>query len=264
MFTNFKSFIDTQVSGKESLNFLVKQPPTQTLQATQWRDNHFFGTFTNGSNSVFEPLSGDINRDCHLSEATIINGSADTIVTHYILDILGYYKGIDSDLSGMQTMASSPLPRDYSGVQAYLVTTSNISAQCQAVIGYTNSNGVSGRTSSIFLFTGNTGQVQSNLLTGSFAKGTCFIPLLGNDTGIKSIDFVIMATRSPGQFAIVLAKPLQTISTSTANINSELVYMVNRSSLPFIKQNANIGLVSYMNNTPAHAPIIMTYKTIWG
>lgn len=130
-------------------------------------------------------------------------------------------------------------------------------------ISYTNSDGVAGRS---------TGTVKSNTAVNiaSFIHGTtvqnsygCFLPLQGNDKGVRQVDSITFASPNGGLAAIVLVKPLYStlIRENTAAVESNTV--TNSALLPRIENGAYLNFITLPNGSIAGQPITGLLNTIW-
>ena len=131
-----------------------------------------------------------------------------------VVDLLNVNGGLNATLTTAQTtnLPTAALTRYTSGegVMAGIVVYTIIGTTATTItISYTNSSGVSGRTSTATTF------------GGSFYREVGFlipIPLQAGDTGIRSIESVTLAatTGTVGNFGVCLFKPLSMISLESA------------------------------------------------
>jgi hypothetical protein len=131
-----------------------------------------------------------------------------------VVDLLNVSGGLNGTLTTAQTtnLPTAALTRYTSGegVMAGIVIYTIIGTTATTVtISYTNSAGVSGRTST------------ATTIGGGFYRETGLlipIPLQAGDTGIRSIESVTLAatTGTAGNFGVCLFKPLAMISLESA------------------------------------------------
>jgi len=185
----------------------------------------------------------------HISRADIQTGSATFAPGTFILcDYLYIYPLTDMDSTDAQVMDNgvTPMPRyaDGAGVQAMIVTTTPQTGVAQCNISYTNSDGVAGRTSTIWTTISNTGMLQgAQASTGAANAQSPFIRLQGGDKGIRSIDSVTMLASAGGFCAVVLVKPLLQISLREQGTANEIDYFIQRPSLPRVLDGAYLNFI---------------------
>ena len=185
----------------------------------------------------------------HISQVDIQSGSATFSPATFVLcDYLYSYPLTDMDSTDTQVMDNgvAPVPRyaDGAGVQAIIVTTTPQTGVARCNISYTNSDGVSGRSSSIWTTASNTGMLQGGQASSGAANTQApFIPLQGGDKGIRSIDSVTMLASAGGFCAVVLVKPLLQISLREQNTVSEIDYFMQRPSLPRVLDGAYLNFI---------------------
>jgi hypothetical protein len=162
--------------------------------------------------------------------------------TLMLVDMQGYYPGISNNTTSPQTLVGTPSLRytNGEGVRAFLVQTSGSGATAQNVtMSYTNQANTSGRTLPV------TVAMTASAISGHIAhSGTAannygpFLPLASGDTGIRSVQNVTMSAANTGTCALVLARPLATITLSVAGLMTEKDLLNQIPSLPEIKDGA--------------------------
>jgi hypothetical protein len=132
-----------------------------------------------------------------------------------VVDLLNVSGGLSGTVTTAQTtnLPTAALTRHTSGegVMAGIVIYTTVGTTATTVtISYTNSAGVSGRTSTATSF-GATGFREGNILI--------IIPLQAGDTGVQSIESVTVTatTGTAGNFGVCLFKPLSMISLESAS-----------------------------------------------
>ena len=185
----------------------------------------------------------------HVSRVDIQSPSATFFPAHFVLcDYLYCYPLTDMDSTDAQVMDNgvAPMPRytDGAGVRAIVVTTTPQTGVARCNISYTNSDGVAGRTSTIYTAVSNTGMLQGGQAASGAANTQApFIPMLGGDKGIRSIDSVTMLSSAGGFCAVVLVKPLLNIQQYEQNTASEIDYFMQRPSLPRVFDGAYLNFI---------------------
>lgn len=147
----------------------------------------------------------------------IMSTSATGLPLPFILcDYIKYYPFIDQSTNDVQLMDNTtPMPRyaDGKGVQIMAVGTNASSGNLPYfTVSYTNSDGVSGRTTDVVRM--NAATATGSLVSSS--NGTAidsypFLPLQSGDLGVRSIDSVTFTSGTDvGLLCLVLVKPLIT------------------------------------------------------
>jgi hypothetical protein len=133
---------------------------------------------------------------------------------------------------------------------------------------YTNQDGTSGRTSPTI--TTNTQGANGTIMTspvqsGSLSSGLSgpFMPLEGNDTGVRSIEQVEFLTGDVGLLALVLVKPLASHSHFDVTAPTEVDFLINQNIMPVIKDDAYLNLIGYPAATVASNVLIGLIETVW-
>lgn len=187
--------------------------------------NQFIGNGNAGIFTGVTPQDGQekyiIRASAHYDHPTLESSSSGTM--HMIFaDYLAFYPLIDLSDDSYQTMDNTlTLPRFTSGdgVQATIITTVASSASTTMTITYTNSDGVSGLTSTIGISVSPSSGIPIQSVPLSNNSTTPFIPIDGK--GIRSIDAVQVSAAADGFCAIVLMKPLFQLQTYQWRVTSE-------------------------------------------
>ena len=173
----------------------------------------------------------------HLSRITTSNAiaSAGGFCLTSSFDYLMYYPFIDGDSTDEQILTTTTtLPRYTSGVgvMAMLIAQGGYTGGQNVVINYTNSDGVANRITTPML-TNTVGITASSLstvplgtqVTASRTYGWPFIPLVGNDKGIRSVQSITFH-EAPigGVHALVLVEPIADYQHVTALATGERVF----------------------------------------
>ena len=187
-----------------------------------------------------------------------------------ILDYLMYYPFFDDSGAGPQLTnvgVASPasLTRYTSGggVQIMAVSVAARTGGQTFSVSYTNSLGVSGRTTSTFVE--NVSTFTGAILTSQVALNTVgpFLTLQAGDTGVRSIESVTMNGPDVGLFTLVLVKPIATTSIRGIDAFCEKNYLMDECGLPEIKDDAYLNMIclpmGVLNATALNGYI----QTIW-
>ena len=171
--------------------------------------------------------------------ATAATGVPGTLM---LVDMQGYYPGISNNTTSAQTMVGTPTLRytNGEGVRAFMVQTaaSGVTAQNFAM-SYTDQAGNAGNTLPVTVActaSSIAGRVNhSGVAANNYGP---FLPLANGDTGIRSVQTVTMSAANTGTFALVLARPLASITLSVAGLMTEKDLLNQIPSLPEIKDGA--------------------------
>lgn len=202
-----------------------------------------------GNNGIYAGPGISASMTKHISSVNIQSASATLAPAHFVLcDYLYSYPLTDMDMTDIQVMDNSvaTVPRyaDGLGVRAMLVTTTPQTGVAQCVVTYTNSDGVTGRATSVYTAISNTGLIQgAQAASGAANAQSPFIPLASGDKGIRVIESVQMLSSAGGFCAVVLVKPLLNIQLYEKNTVSEIDYLMQRPSLPRVLDGAYLNFV---------------------
>jgi len=179
----------------------------------------------------------------------VLTGSAVTAVSTAVpgqlmlVDMQGYYPGINMNASTLQTMVGTPTLRytNGEGVRASLVIVTSAGATAHNLsMTYTNTAGTGSRTLPVTVSCTASAITPHITHSGTAANNYGpFLPLASGDTGIQSVQSVQLSAASlAGTAALVLYRPLLTIPLMATAITSERDFLNNLPSLPQIKDGA--------------------------
>ena len=172
-------------------------------------------TLGNGTNIFGIQHSGNVSPDTkHIMNVSAITAVATGVPAQLMLvDLQGYYPGINMNVATSQTLVGTPTLRyaNGAGVRAYLVTNTTTGATAHNLsVSYTNQAGTSGRTLPVAVSC-----TASSIAPHISHSGTAannygpFLPLDSGDTGIRSVQSVqLSAASGAGTASLVLARPL--------------------------------------------------------
>ena len=172
----------------------------------------------------------------------------------FLNDYLSFYPLIDCDNVDQQVMINNdPLPRyaDGVGVRIVLIVTAPMALTAPLTISYTNSDGVSGRTSTANVIPGTAIGVCAvgEGTGGAFNNATPFWPLASGDRGVRRIDSVTFGAGAGGFICAALVKPLATINLYEANVPVEKMYGLENQMAPEILNGAYLNLLIQRGST---------------
>lgn len=184
-----------------------------------------------------------------------------------LCDYLLYYPSIEDGNTDPQVMTNTlTLPRytDGAGVQMMAVTISSRTGGQTFSVNYTNSAGVSGRTSSTV--TQNTAAASGSITTSALATAGGagpFIPLQAGDSGVRSVESVTMNGADTGFFAIVLVKPLAYTVIRGIDAPYDKDFAIFSSELERIRDDAYLSLLVLPNGSLSGLQVRGNLRAIW-
>lgn len=166
----------------------------------------------------------------------------------FVCDYLLYYPTIGDDVTDIQLLNNTvTLPRytDGEGVMMMAVSLAARTGGSTFQVSYTNSEGISGRTSKTMTMNGETA-IGSIATSGRAVSGSGnpFIGLQDGDTGVRSIESLTMLTPdSGGLFALILVKPLFQTQIRGVDAPVEKDLLMKNTQLPIVQDDAFISFV---------------------
>ena len=184
-----------------------------------------------------------------------------------LCDYLMFYPFIDESITDPQLLTTNiSLPR-YStgeGVKVMAVAVAAHTGGQSFFINYTNSQGVSNRTSkTVSMWTqGVTGTIVTTATNQVNANGP-FIPLQDGDTGVRSIESITMLGSDLGLFTLVLVKPLAQLNIRGIDAPVEIDYFKDFSHAPVIQDDAYLNFICCTPGNISGAQINGYIETCW-
>jgi hypothetical protein len=191
-----------------------------------------------------------------------------------LCDYLLFYPFVDMSVTDIQVFDNTvPLPR-YQTSKRLQIMAVEVAGQTgvgnpRFQVGYTNSNGVSGRMTPLVAC--NTQQVNGTIINsqsvdvvGARAATGPFLALQPGDTGVQSIDSIQFQSPDIGLIALVIVEVVENISIRTIDAPMERNTFVDSADRPIIADDAYLGLVCCPNGNLSGAPIHGIIQTIWG
>ncbi len=224
-----------------------------------------------GSSLTFTPLEGSGNGGVFVGSAISnstkhllrwqvlnVNTSANTLPPDHVIlcDYLGFYPLVDCDDIDVQPFDNTiTLPRYESGegIRIVLIVQAPMLNTASCTITYTNSNGVTGRTSTYNVIPGvNIGVCANGSGTdGATGAVTPFWPLVEGDVGVRAIESIQFAAGAGGFICAALVKPLASIMTLESGVPVETQFGVEVQNLPEIKTGAYLNFLIQRSGTLA-------------
>lgn len=262
-FSNFKALLTAIDAGQVQYSSWRKTP-SQATTIGVWTDmsmspgnpipNYYaspplVADTLDGSRGIYH--GGAVSpKTKHLTKLTAMTIASATVppISFILCDYLLYYPFVDMGTTDIQTMDNTiTLPRysDGEGVKVMAVEVASQIGGQTFQIGYTNENGVSGRTSKTVTcnsFGSNGTIIQTNrAVAGSNGP---FIPLQNGDTGIRSIESFTMNGADVGLLTLVLVKPIASFHIFDITAPVEVDFLLDRPSLPKIVDGAYLNFLA--------------------
>lgn len=203
----------------------------------------------------------------HLHKFMAMTQTATAVPLPIILcDYLMYYPFVAMD-AGDQTMTNVvTIPRYTTGAGVEIMAV-EVAAQvggAQFYVTYTNSDGVAGRVTATVRCNTQTvnGTIITSAPTTAGAAGP-FLPLQRGDSGVRSIQSVTFLSGDVGLISLVLVKPLASHSIYGITAPVEADFLIDRSILPIIKDDAYLNMIVHPSGTLAAAPLNGEIQTFW-
>lgn len=275
----------TEETGASWTSFVHKTGGPASFGAGRWADMSMgagtpkYNAYV-GSQATATPLAGSGNDGINTGPVPsvgqqkrltglMLQSSSATLVpaTFMLCDYLMHYPLIDGDSTDLQELDNTQsLPRGGANVMAMVVCTTPMTSNAIMTVSYTNSAGVSGRTSVSSLIASS---VVGCIVSGSNSSGAAgsvspFIPLDGGDVGIRSVESVTLTTGAGGFFALVLVRPLVSTVLLETGVAAETSLFTQRASLPVIQDGAFLNFIYLAGRSGTAVPFRAGLDFAWG
>lgn len=283
-FRGIKDLVDADIDGK-TRQYSWRKTPSQTTTAATWFDlsmspgnpppKYWFDAPPGVAKAVYQSTDGGLYHGANSSPSTkylrTFTAYTSTVtalpITMILCDYLLYYPSMDDSTTDPQLMDNTiTLPRyeNGEGVQMVAVSVAGRTGGQQFSITYTNSAGVSGRTSQVV--TQNASAAIGTVVTSASAvqdSGNPFIGLQSGDTGVRFVESVTMLGPDVGLFSILLVKPIATTMIRGIDAPVEKDFLIQEGSMPVIKDNAYLSMLCLPKGTLAATALIGDMKITW-
>lgn len=285
MTLNVRTLVDAELDGKTRYSEFVKNV-TQVTTAGLWYDltgaagnpraKQWFDSAPLTAAQIRQSTDGGIFHGSNVSTATkylrflrAACASATPLPMPLILcDYLLYYPTIEDGNTDPQTMDNTvTLPRytDGVGVQMMAVTISSRTGGQSFTVSYTNSDGVSGRTTPAVVQ--NAAAAPGTITTAATATNnsppTPFIPLQDGDKGVRQIDSVQMLGADTGFFALVLVRPIAQTIIRGIDAPYDKDMLLFASELERVQDDAYLSLLALPNGSLSGLAVRGGIRTVW-
>lgn len=191
--------------------------------------------------------------------------------TLMLVDIQGYYPGIDMNTNLAQTLLGTPTLRyaNGAGLRMFMCARATTGATAHNIaLSYTNQSGTAGRSLPVTVAATASAIVAHILHSGTAANNYGpFLPMASGDTGVQSVQSVTLSAASgtASTAALVLAKPLAQITLAVSGLMSEKDLINQIPSMPVIKDGACLAwLYGAGAATAASTTFAGSLETVWG
>jgi hypothetical protein len=226
----------------------------------------------NGTDIFGIPHGGNVAADVkHLLNMAAWSTAATGVPgTLMLVDVQGYWPGINMNVATLQTLTGTPAPRytDGAGLRAFLSVRATTGATAHNLsYSYTNQAGTAGRVQPVTVSCTASAIVPHITHSGTAANNYGpFLPLASGDTGIRNFASVTLSAASgAGTAALVLCRPLAQITLSVTGLMTEKDLLNQIPSLPRVMDGACLTwLWGAGNATAAATTFAGGAEFVWG
>ena len=229
-------------------------------------------TPTNDTTGIGIAHGGNVSTDLKhlLNMAAWTTSSSGVPGTLQLIDMQGYWPGINLNLATAQTLTGTPTLRytNGAGLRLFLAATAASGAVAHNLsVSYTNQAGTTGRTQPVTV-AGTASAITPHIIHSGTAANNYgpFLPLASGDSGIQNAASVTLSAASgAGTAALILARPLAQIALSVSGLMTEKDLLNQIPSLPRILDGACLTwLYAAGNNTAALSTFAGSTEFVWG
>ena len=281
------NLIASLTAGKSTRYDWNKITGTAAFTAGRWYDfsqlnglpvaNTYAGTAlawtsTNDATGIGIVHGGNVSTDLKhlLNMAAWTTFSTGVPGTLQLIDMQGYWPGINLNLATAQPLTGTPALRYTNGAGLRLFLAATVASGPVAhnlSVSYTNQTGTAGRTLPVTV-SGTPSAITTHLLhSGTIGNNYGpFLPLASGDSGIQNAASVTLSAASgAGTAALVLARPLAQITLSVSGLMTEKDLLNQIPSLPRILDGACLTwLYAAGNNTNTFSTFAGSTEFVWG
>lgn len=290
--SNIQQLVDAENAGQTQF-FTWRKTPTQVTGAGIWFDlsmspgnpvPNYYAASPNISVALAQSTDGGIYHGGAVAASgyskyiktfcAMTATAAATPMSMILCDYLLFYPFIDMSITDVQYMTTSAtLPRYTSGagvkIMVVEVAGQSGTGNPQFQVGYTNSDGVSGRLTEIVacnaqVVNGTIINTQQKQVAGTKTAVGPFLPLQRGDKGVRSIDSIQFFQGDIGLVSLVLVVPIENINLRGIDAPSERTPVVDFTDLPQIQDDAYLNLICCPNGSLSGAPLHGYLQTVYG
>jgi hypothetical protein len=288
-FVNWKAMVDADNAG-QSFFSAWRKTPTQSTNAGIWFDlsmspgnpvPNYYAASPNIAVRLAQSTDGGIPHGANVGSAkkylksfTVMTPNASAAPMSYILcDYLLFYPFVDMSITDPQTLDNTVTLSRYTSGRGVKIMAVEVAGQTgvgnpQFFVTYTNSDGVSGRTTPVVscntqVVNGTIINSQPTQVNGRREATGPFLPLQPGDTGVQKIDSVTFVQGDIGLISFVLVYPIENIAQRSIDAPMERVPVVDFMDLPMIQDDAYLNLICCPNASLSGVPLMGTIETFW-
>lgn len=186
----------------------------------------------------------------HLSTASAWTTAATGVpAVLQLVDIQGYWNGIDMNLATAQTLTGTPTLRYANGAGCRLLLAARATTGATAhsiALSYTNQAGTAGRALPVTVAATASAIVPHIVHSGTAANNYGpFLPMASGDTGVQNVASVTISAASgtASTAVLMLVRPIATIPLSIASLMTEKDFWNQLPSAPQIRDGACLGFL---------------------
>jgi len=227
----------------------------------------------NGTDIFGLPHGGNVSTSVkHLLNAASWSTAATGVpATLILVDMQGYWPGIDMNVATAQTLTGTPSLRytNGAGCRLYLVARSTTGSTAHNIsISYSNQTPTSGRSMPVTVAATASAIVPHIVHSGTSANNYGpFLPLASGDTGVSNVASVTLSAASgtASTAALCLVRPLAQITISVSGLMTEKDFLNQIPSLPQVKDGAClVWLLSAGAAVAASTTFSGSIEVVWG
>jgi hypothetical protein len=225
----------------------------------------------NGTQIFGIPHYGNVSPDTkHIINVMGVTAAATGVPSQLMLvDLQGYWPGINTNTTSLQTLSGTPSLRysNGAGCRLYFVQTVAAGATIANLsVSYTDQGGAAAALPYTVSMTASAtvGQISHSGIAGN--NYGPFLPLADGDTGVQNVNSVTFSTvMGAGTGALCMARPLLTIPLVTAGIASERDLLNQLPSLPRVVDGACLVWLYFAGAaTAASSNFFGSLEYVWG
>lgn len=290
-FRNIRAYVDAKESGAYHFT-AFRKVPSQATTIGNWCDlsmasgnpvPNFYASSPLEAATLGSLDRSDVNYEKgiwhgadvrpaqkHLRSLTIMSPTALAAPSYWhLLDYLLYYPFIDMDAVGeaQEMINEVTLPRyeTGAGVRMMAVNVAPSVGGGQFFVTYTNQDGVEGRVTPTQFCSAATSIATLTATSGAAGGFQPFIALQPGDTGVRSVQSVTFTVPNGGLMALVLVKPLRSITLRDVNAPSEREGIREIPDMPRIFDGAYLNLIGMTAGGSIAGGMIAGYaEFVWG
>jgi len=225
-----------------------------------------------GTNAFGMWHGGDVSTDVKSLLNMALQGFVATAVpsTLMLVDMQGYYPGVNMNSLSAQTLLGTPTLRYTNGVglRAFLAARATTGASAHNIAYNYNNQAGTGHTNPVTV-AASVSSVAGTIVHSGIAANNYgpFLPMASGDTGIRQFNTITLSAASgtASTAALVLCKPLAQISIGVVGLMTEKDLVNQIPSMPIIKDGACLTWILVAGAATAAATTFTgSIEAVWG